>query len=394
VTGGPAPGHAGQSLYIHVPFCARACPYCDFDFVVGARPDVSTFFTVLAREVEARVGSERPAVRTVYVGGGTPSMLDPAQLGHLAAFVRARFDVGAVEEWTVELNPEHVDDARLLALRDGGVDRVSLGVQSLRPGALRQLGRVHDDTRALQALRAAADHGLRVSADVIVGWPGQGEAELRDDLVRVLSTGVEHVSIYALTIEPGTPWEALVRRGQRASVDGDRQADLLSAAEAILHAEGFSHYEVASYARPGAQARHNLGYWSFRDVIALGPSAASVRHHRDGSLSRRTNARGFDRWAADPQHASEEHLGPARAAAEALWLGLRRLDGLALGELRARFPAADEAFVAARTRAAQARGLIVRQGDEIALAPGRWLWHDEVGVSVLLPADADERGQR
>lgn len=387
---GEAPG-----LYVHVPFCARACPYCDFDFEVGRDPPVAAFVEALETERRARGLALGLPVRTVYVGGGTPSLLGPAGLRGLLRWIDASFDVRGAIERTVELNPEHVDEALLDALVEGGVDRVSLGVQSLSPDALAQLGRVHEAEAAAAALRAAVGRGLRVSADLIVGWPGQRAASLRADVEGLLATGVEHVSIYALTIEAGTPWEALVRRGRRRAPDADAQARRLEDASELLEAAGLRHYEVASYARPGAVALHNLGYWTWRDYLGLGPSAASAWHGADGVVERRTNARGFARWREDPGGGASgasvasgaaviERLDPVAAAAEGLWLGLRALDGVDVAAFLRRFPAVDDAWLRARTAVSIERGNLERTAEGILrVASGRWLWHDEIGVALL-----------
>jgi len=376
-------------LYVHVPFCARACPYCDFDFEVGREPSAEAFVAALEAERQGRGLPLEMPVRTVYVGGGTPSLLGPAGLRSLLRWIDARFDARGAIERTVELNPEHVDAALLDALVEAGVDRVSLGVQSLASEALVQLGRVHAAEKAREALAAAVARGLRVSADLIVGWPGQRAASLRADVEGLLATGIEHVSIYALTIEAGTPWEALVRRGKRRTPDADAQAERLVEAALLLEAAGLRHYEIASYARPGARARHNLGYWTWRDYVGLGPSAASARHAADGSVERRTNPRGLARWRADTGAAEEETLDPVAAAAEGLWLGLRALDGLDVSAFLRRFPAVDEAWVRARVAAQVERGNLElveegrAEGPIVRVAPGRWLWHDEIGAALL-----------
>jgi oxygen-independent coproporphyrinogen-3 oxidase len=324
-------------------------------------------------------------VRTVYVGGGTPSLLGPAGLGALVRWIDERFDTSAAVERTVELNPEHVDDALLDALVDARVDRVSLGVQSLASDALAQLGRVHDAARARAALAAAVARGLRVSADLIVGWPGQRAPSLAADVEGLLGSGVEHVSIYALTLEPGTPWEALVRRGRRRRPSAGAQARRLCEAASQLEAAGLHHYEIASYARPGARALHNLGYWTGRDYVGLGPSAASASHGDRGAVERRTNVRGFARWCAEPGAAATvERLEPLAAAAEGLWLGLRLLDGVDLDAFLRRFGAVDEAWLRARVAGSIARGNLERTEDgRLRVAAGRWLWHDEIGAALL-----------
>lgn len=377
-----------MGLYVHVPFCARACPYCDFDFEVGRDPPIDAFLRDLEAECVARALPERLAVDTVYVGGGTPSQLGPQGLRALLSSIDARFELRATVERTVELNPEHVDEALLEVLVEAGVDRVSLGVQSLRPSALVQLGRAHDPERARRALVAAVARGLRVSADLIVGHPGQRAAALRDDVRALLDTGVEHVSIYALTIEAGTPWESLVRRGRRRMPRADTQARRLLEAEALLCDAGLHHYEVASYARPGARARHNLGYWTGADYVGLGPSAASAIHHSDGAVERRTNLRGLSAWRARPGAAADrERLSPRAAAAEGLWLGLRALEGIELAAWLRRFPVVDEAWVRARTAQQVARGNLEwfegERGVVLRVAPGRWLWHDEIGADLV-----------
>ena len=193
-------------------------------------------------------------------------------------------------EFTVELNPEHVSPALLDALAEIGVDRVSLGVQSLVPEGLRSLGRVHTREQARESVHACVMRGLRTSADLIVGWPGHTDAMLFEELDVLLEAGAEHLSIYALTIEPDTPWPKLVRRGLRVLPDEDEQAERLLAAEQHLHAQGLTHYEIASYARPGAEARHNGKYWRALDVIGFGPSAASVCHMPGGGRAARQRA--------------------------------------------------------------------------------------------------------
>ncbi len=380
----PGPWASPVGLYVHVPFCARACPYCDFDFEVGRDPPVDRFIAGLERERRARRVPEGLPVHTVYVGGGTPSMLGPAGLGALWEWIGDRFDTTACVERTTELNPEHVDERLLEALASRGVRRVSLGVQSLSTDALSMLGRVHRAAKARQALGSVLRRGLHVSADLIVGWPGQTEASLLADLDGVLAEGVGHVSIYALTIEPGTPWETLERQGRRRRPDADEQAERLATAARRLTAAGFVHYEVASYGRGEHRAEHNLGYWSWRNYLGLGPSAASARYHPDGSVERRSNARGLDRWAADPMAGDEERLAPRAAAAEGLWLGLRRLEGIEVRDFLRRFGAAvDEAWLRRTLDRSIVRGNVQWTDGLLRVHPDRWLWHDEIGADLM-----------
>lgn len=379
-------------LYVHVPFCERACPYCDFDFEVGraARrgPAIEQWFAALERERLAGRAQGELAVEidTIYVGGGTPSVLTAEQLRRLFAWLREGFAIVSPREITVELNPEHVDAARLDALVELGVDRVSLGVQTLAPGGLRELGRAHDPAVALAAVVECVNRGLRTSADLIVGWRGQGPDELRRDLDALVDREVEHLSIYGLTIEPDTPWPKLVRRGLRVLPDDDLQAELLLVAEAELRDRGLDHYEVASYARPGAEAIHNSKYWRWTDVIGLGPSAASVRHRTEPGaaiVERRSNARGLAVWAGEAAPTVERLVGE-QAAAEGLWLGLRRLRGLDVNGFLARF-GVDRPWLEARVARQVRLGNLEWTGDGTLLrvAPGRWLWHDTIAVGLL-----------
>jgi oxygen-independent coproporphyrinogen-3 oxidase len=382
-----ADGAERAGLYVHVPFCARACPYCDFDFEVGGDPGrIDAWLEGLERERVGRA-AERQGVAfdTVYVGGGTPSVLTPAQLRRLSTWLRERLgvDPAALREFSVELNPEHVSPELLDALAEIGVDRVSLGVQSLVPEGLRALGRVHEPTQARACVRACVERGLRTSADLIVGWPGHTDAALRGELDELLDAGVEHLSIYALTIEPDTPWPKLVRRGLRVLPDEDEQAERLLAAEQHLVARGLLHYEVASYARPGAEALHNGKYWRFIDVVGFGPSAASVRHEA-GVVERRVNVRGLAAWLGDPASPERERLEGERAAAEGLWLGLRQLGGLDVASYLERF-AVDLSWLHARiARQLELGNLELCDGGAVlAVAPGRWLWHDSIAVDLL-----------
>lgn len=382
-------------LYVHVPFCARACPYCDFDFQVGRRPDAAAFIAGLEAELAARkdmspeTGVLPPADRyaTVYLGGGTPSLLGPDGLTALAAWIERHFPGAGRDpdgEYTVEVNPEHASPALYAAIAALGGTRVSLGVQTLDPAGLLALGRLHTPDAALAALTAARAAGLEISADLIVGWPGQTLESLAADVAAIVAAGARHVSVYALTIETGTPWETLVRRGKRRLPDPDHQTDLLLAANERLTAAGLEHYEVASYAAPGRGARHNLGYWTWRDYLGLGPSAHSAVFHRDGSLLRRGNRRGLRPWLEDPGPAGElDPQTPIAAAAEGLWTGLRHLPGLDLPAFLARFPAVDRDWIATRTRKQVARGNLELSDDTLRVAPGRWLWHDSIAADLL-----------
>lgn len=392
-------------LYVHVPFCARACPYCDFDFEVGRSPQLEAYVEGLAREIDerdAREGIRDLDFDTLYLGGGTPSLLGPRGLAQVLDLLEREFPRASYQELTVEINPEHWGPALLDGLRERKVTRISLGVQSFDPAGLRALGRVHDAAQAKAALCEAVAAGFSVSCDLIVGWPGQGEASLERDIDTFAACGAQHISVYALTIEPDTPWTKLVRRGLRVLPDPDRQAQRLLRSEAMLLDREYQHYEIASYARPGAQARHNHKYWSCCDYIGLGPSAHSARYDAQGGVRRRGNRRGLLAWCADPAAAqSMDELGAEDSAAEALWLGLRRFEGVAWEAFSRRFARVDTDALLRRAKALFDRGILQRvpepasgpaaleQGGEagsalrIRVAPDQWLLHDEIAHTLL-----------
>lgn len=371
------------ALYIHVPFCARACPYCDFDFEVGRRPKVDDWWAGLEREWDARhlgdvYADDGP--ETLYVGGGTPSLLGPAGIFALARWLGDRsIDVEAAAERTFEVNPEHVEASLLHALREVGFDRVSLGVQSFRREGLRQLGRMHDRARAIAAIEQSVASGLRTSVDIIVGWPGQTIDACRDDLRIAIDLGVRHLSVYALTIEPNTPWQRLVARGARVDPDSDRQAALLVEVERFLVERGWEHYEISNYGY-GERSLHNEVYWTSRDYIGIGPSAASAQFE-PGVVHRRTNARGLALWAsgAAPE---QEQLRAERGLGEALWVGLRRLDGVDRHKMAAQWGVDPEVMTQRIARACEL-GNLEEDGRVIRMRPDRWLWHDALAATLL-----------
>ncbi|TPV93090.1 MAG: coproporphyrinogen III oxidase family protein [Myxococcales bacterium FL481] len=395
-------------LYVHVPFCARACPYCDFHFRVEARPAVRPLLAALEAELHAR-GEVWQARRfdTVYIGGGTPSALGPAGLHALVAWCKHSVDLAATAEISVELNPEHVDpamagelasaeggvavvggpDAMAGELASAGVDRVTLGVQSFSEVGLRTLGRAHRSAAASRAIDQLLRSGIQVGVDLIVGWPRQRDDELDLDVRTVVASGVSHVSVYALTLDEGVAWHKLVRRGARSYPDADRQADLLLRAESQLVQSGFEHYELSNYARGRARSRHNEKYWTGQDYLGLGPSAASARHDARGGVWRETNPQGVAAWLADAasRPPTAEHVTGEAAAAEALWLGLRRLEGVALPGFLARHPGLEADWVRRRLARQAARGNVRWEPafERVSLAAGRWQWHDEVGLDLV-----------
>ncbi len=349
-------------VYAHVPFCERICPYCDFA-VVAARTLTAarerSYVDALLRELERRAqafgredGSVRP-LASLYLGGGTPSLLTPESIARVVMAATARFPDRGDVEVTLEVNPSTTERARLPAFRAVGVNRLSVGVQSFSDTTLKRLGRAHraDESRAtLTAARAAGFD--EVSIDLITAAPGQRLADLERDLDEALAFAPEHVSAYQLTIEPGTPFERAARRGQLALADEDEAIRMLERTAERLEAGGLARYELSSFARPGRMARHNRRYWERGAVLAIGVGACSYEPPSAAAPHgvRRANLRSLDGYlarigAGEPADAEPpERLDAASARGEAAFLALRTIAGLDADRFRAEFGAPPRRF--------------------------------------------------
>ena len=329
------------ALYIHWPFCLAKCPYCDFNSHVRDRIDQARFAAALRAELAweaARLG--RRTLTSIFFGGGTPSLMEPATVAALTEDARSLFDADGDIEVTLEANPTSVEVGRLAAFRDAGVNRISIGVQSLDPDALRRLGRQHSVEQAMAALDAARRIFPRISFDLIYARPGQAPAAWRAELRRALERVADHLSLYQLTIEPGTAFEALHRRGEIVLPDGDEAAALYDATAEEAARFGLAAYEVSNYARSGAESRHNLAYWRYRDYAGIGPGAHG-RISVDGALLATRRHRAPEAWAGRVERnghgsTSEETLSAAERAREMLLMGLRLTEGVDAGRFAVR----------------------------------------------------------
>jgi len=360
---------SGPGLYVHVPFCRVRCPYCDFATAPYARRSAERYVSAVLVEAErSRAIVGEAAFTTCFYGGGTPSRLEPEDFARLAAGLARRLDLSGVVETTLEANPEDVDGERLAAWRAGGVNRLSLGVQSLDAGELARLGRPHGVDGALAATAAARRHFASWSLDLMYGFPGHTAASWERTLARALAEEPPHVSAYHFTAEAGTPMGEAVRAGRVRVADEDEAGELFEAAARRLGEAGYRHYEISNYARPGAESKHNGLYWSGAPYWGLGPSAVSTWER-----VRRTNVRDAAVYAARLEgggSAVERVEDVGRSAPEELvMMGLRRDRGVAWTEL---------AGLGARAESWR----------RAALAAGRagWLEADETGFR--LPAKA------
>jgi oxygen-independent coproporphyrinogen-3 oxidase len=327
--GAHARAAARTGLYVHVPFCAVRCGYCDFSTGALTSAAVERWAGALEREIAMRAHDARGIRFTsVFFGGGTPSAIAPAVFARLWAAIAAAFDVAPDAEITLEANPESVTDARLEAWREAGVNRLSLGVQSFDASELAMLDRVHGPQTPARAVERARRHGFeRLSVDLIFGGPGQTRTGLAESLERAIALGVEHVSAYCFIPEPGTPLGNAVRAGRAVLPSAGRQAAMYAQLTRRLAASGYACYETSNFARPGAEARHNLVYWLRRPYLALGPSA-----HGFWNGERYGNHYALARWAEAldrglrPEH-ERERPGALDAATETLLLALRLARG-------------------------------------------------------------------
>ena len=343
----PSPGETGMTtpeplaLYIHWPFCLSRCPYCDFNAHVREVIPQSRFRAALRRELawEAYRLGRRP-LRSIFLGGGTPSTMEPETVAHLLEDARALFDASPDLEITLEANPTSVETDRLSALREAGVNRISLGVQSLDPEALALLGRRHSTDQAVAALEIARRIFPRISFDLIYARPGQTVPAWRAELRRALTLAADHLSLYQLTVEPGTAFEALHRRGGLVLPDEDTGAALYDATREEAARFGLLPYEISNYARPGAESRHNLQYWRYGDYAGIGPGAHG-RITLNGRLHATRRHRAPEPWAECVErdgHAltDDDAVDAKDQRREMLLMGLRLMEGVSADRFHAR----------------------------------------------------------
>jgi oxygen-independent coproporphyrinogen-3 oxidase len=365
-----------RHIYVHVPFCARRCAYCDFSIAVRRVVPSDEYVDALRRELEIRFGAaDRWDADTLYFGGGTPSRLGPAGVARMLDVVRERVTLSPNAEVTLEANPEDVTAEAVAAWRGTGVNRVSLGSQSFDDGVLAWMHRSHDAAAIERAVAALRRGGIdNLSLDLIFALPAGVDRDWAGDVQRALALRPEHLSLYGLTVEPHTPMGRWQARGELVESPEERyEAEFLYAHEALT-AAGFEHYEVSNFGLPGWQARHNAAYWARVPYAGLGPSA----HEFDGT-TRRWNVGVYRDWAQavncgrDPIAGSEAVAGSSRVA-EDVYLGLRSRRGL---ELRA--PERDRV-----ARWIEAGWATVDDGGKIELTALGWLRLDALAADLTL----------
>ncbi len=327
-----------RALYIHWPFCLAKCPYCDFNSHVRASIDHAAWEAALLADLrhEAEL-ADGEALESVFFGGGTPSLMPPALVAGLLNEAERLWGFAPGIEITLEGNPSSVEAANYADLAAAGINRASLGIQALDDTTLRFLGRLHDAAEGLAALDVAQRHFGRVSFDLIYARPGQTQSAWEAELSRALSFGTGHLSLYQLTIEPGTRFATMVRQGQFKPLDDDAAADLFALTQDLTRTAGLPRYEVSNHSCPGEESRHNLTYWRYHDYCGIGPGAhgrrggsATVRHKKPENWLHAIAGQGHG-------IADERLLGVREQASEAMLMGLRLNEGVDLCAVAKRF---------------------------------------------------------
>ena len=383
------------ALYIHIPFCETKCPYCDFNTYAGIEGLIPTYTDALIQELRLWSAALGPVpIGTIFFGGGTPSYVPPEHIGRLLSTVRSAFTLAANAEITLESNPGDVTMERLSGWKTTGVNRLSIGVQSLDDELLRLLGRRHTSQEAVDALGCAQAAGFDdVNLDLMYGLPDQSIDQWRRTLQDTLALGPQHLSLYCLTLEEGTPLEAWVRDGSVPTPDPDLAADMYKLAEETADSSGFEHYEISNWALPGHACRHNLIYWRNQSYLGVGPGAHSyLQGHRFANLS---SPRGYIKrvsrraaGASIPQDfpsalqsgpvAMVEQVDVRMEMGETMMLGLRLMDGITENSFNARFGQTLMNVFGAAIQELEEVGLLQWNGDRLSLTPRGRLLGNEV----------------
>jgi oxygen-independent coproporphyrinogen-3 oxidase len=390
-----------MQVYVHFPWCLEKCPYCDFVSYRTTREAIDQvgYTDAVLRELELRLADFRiePAsftLESIFFGGGTPSLWEPSQLARVTAALRAAFPPSREPEITAECNPSSLDQARAEGLLAAGVNRLSIGVQSLHDERLRFLGRLHDAQGALRSIRGALASGMpRVSADLIYAVADQRPDEAVDEASRLLDEGLTHLSAYSLTIEAGTRFGELARRGRLPLADDGAMVASFHALHDALGARGLAHYEISNYAVPGQEARHNLGYWKGRAYLGLGcaavgmiPGSQGALRYRNQPLPERYMKATQEGVVIDPDGIAEsaEPLDASTLLRERIMLGLRLAEGFDLEAAAAELGV--DPWPAERRRAAERmiqRGRLVRDGGRLRVPLSAWALADGTAAELF-----------
>jgi putative oxygen-independent coproporphyrinogen III oxidase len=384
--------NSGQAagLYIHIPFCRRKCPYCDFTSTTDL-DRITAFCDSLQREMELTAGAW-PLFDSVYIGGGTPSVLAPEAVGAILESARRMFAIDAGAEVTIEVNPGTLAAGALKYYRECGVNRVNIGVQSFQEAHLEFLGRIHSAADSREALAAAGRAGFAgIGLDLIYGLPGQGRGDWLADLQTAVGFRPDHISCYMLTCEPGTPLAADFARGRFQSAGEETVRDLFAAADTFLAGQGYRHYEISNWAcSDSSRSRHNRKYWTFAPYLGLGPAA-----HSFFNPHRRWNTADVDDYIRQLASgrlpvAGSETLSRAQKMIEAVFLGLRTAEGIPIGDFERRFGVGFDGLFAEEIERFRARGLVVVGNGHCRLTVDGMLLLDAIAAALVAKIPDEE----
>lgn len=321
-------------VYVHWPFCLAKCPYCDFNsHVRHEKPDEARYAAAIARELTyVKQKTAAQEVTSIFFGGGTPSLMQPSTVQYVLDEIARHWAIAPHAEITLEANPTSVEAERFRGYRAAGVNRVSLGVQALDDASLKNLGRMHSAEEALRAVEVARENFPRISFDLIYARPDQSPQAWRDELSKALSFAPEHLSLYQLTIEPGTTFELLHRAGKLITPDAETSRELWDVTQELCEARGMPAYEISNHAKLGAESRHNLVYWRYQEYAGVGPGAHG-RIGKDGERIATSTEKNPERWLAHVEErghglVEEEKLSKLEQADEILVMGLRLAEGI------------------------------------------------------------------
>lgn len=362
-----------RAAYVHVPFCAHHCGYCDFAVATGQDHLIELYLDALGAEL-ATLGAPTP-VRTLFLGGGTPTHVSADQLTRLLTCICHWLPlVGAAREFSVEANPDTLIEEKVAVLADHGVTRISLGAQSFHPHLLRALDRAHDPAEVPRAFECVRRRIQQVSLDLIFGVPGQTAAEWDDDLRQALALDPDHVSTYGLTYEKGTPLWKRRQRGEVTALDEDAELALYATAIDALEAAGFEHYEISSFARPGKRCRHNETYWANEAYFGFGMGAAHYVRGRRAINTRDLNTYLRKALSGEPCTFQSEELGPEERAKETMAVQLRRCEGIDRRAFRRQTGYDLDAVVSPALGNLVDRGLLADESQSVRLTrPGKYV---------------------
>ncbi|MGI5835746.1 MAG: radical SAM family heme chaperone HemW [Chloroflexota bacterium] len=369
------------AIYLHFPFCAKRCSYCDFDSFSGLDGLIETYLEAVLQQMQM---SPRALGTSLYLGGGTPSLMAPPDVAKLVSACRDRFSLHSNAEVTLEANPSDLDREKLAGYRDAGVNRLSIGVQSTDEGLLRLLGRRHGPVEARSSIAAARDAGFRnVSVDLIFGMPRQDRSIWEHTLREVAVWGVEHISCYSLTVERGTALEKAISQGILSLPQEDEIVGMYRAAERVLSVHGYRRYEISNWAKPGFESRHNLAYWSYRPYLGIGAGAAGFWNSRRYKIVPDIPRYIEGVRAGRIPLCENDEISRRRAMSDFLILGLRLSDGVPASRFEASFGTTPQAVFGEALEWGIREGLLERQEDRLVLTPQGTLLSNELFEKLL-----------